>query len=595
MAQITHDISSPDDGLGDALRTAFDNQNDMNTELYDTKVDKITGKGLSENDFTDADKAKLDGLNNVTPVQADLGQTDNLEPDFVLNKNTSNLVNDGEDGSNPFSTFKVYANYAALNADQAAQNTYSDYRVTDATAFGLVSGADPITVKWLGTSLGTTSDYRVEYTQTVRATFLGAYTDTYYLNTDNHTAPTVAKTTTNLNDGLTVWDSEDGDVSKRLNYETIFKDNIHLAYGTSYEGNFRERMLNLGATYFPNEAAYRVALHRYLGVEPSLLLVPSATAVSNVYMQLPKDPLLSLKSTRASTATDIDEWGERVSKAINEPRVSYLEGFPCFLAENTASTNLFLNSGIGQTLVTQNVTTSATTYTVSFYGTGTITFSGTYAGSLVGTGSNPKNRVSLTFTATAGTLTCTVSGSVVEAQIEALGYMSSFIPTTGATATRSAETFIGAGNSATFNSSEGVLIARVKAYENGASAARRITVSDGTANNRFSISLETTAGRVRSQVVAGGAAVAAPQVDTMPQNVWNTVGITFKLNQFDLWVNGVKENVTDISGAIPTGLNTLRLDIGYTAANNFNGKIRFIEYLKAIPSDDIMAKLTSNS
>lgn len=75
--------------------------------------------------------------------------------------------------------------------------------------------------------------------------------------------------------------------------------------------------------------------------------------------------------------------------------------------------NLLLNT---ETLSTQNVTTVAVSYTLSFTGTGTITLSGTStAGPLVGTGAS--NRVSLTFTPTAGTLTLTVSGSVTQAQL----------------------------------------------------------------------------------------------------------------------------------------------------------------------------------
>jgi hypothetical protein len=31
-------------GLGDQLRTGFSNQNTMNTELYNDKVDKVTGR-----------------------------------------------------------------------------------------------------------------------------------------------------------------------------------------------------------------------------------------------------------------------------------------------------------------------------------------------------------------------------------------------------------------------------------------------------------------------------------------------------------------------------------------------------------------------
>jgi hypothetical protein len=75
--------------------------------------------------------------------------------------------------------------------------------------------------------------------------------------------------------------------------------------------------------------------------------------------------------------------------------------------------NLMLNT---DTLSTQAVTVAAVAHTLSFYGTGTVTLTGTStAGPLVGTGVS--DLVSLTFTPTAGTLTLTVSGSVTSAQL----------------------------------------------------------------------------------------------------------------------------------------------------------------------------------
>ncbi len=69
------------------------------------------------------------------------------------------------------------------------------------------------------------------------------------------------------------------------------------------------------------------------------------------------------------------------------------------------------------TLATQSVTLTASPHTLSFKGTGTVTLTGaSTAGPLVGTGVG--NRVSLTFTPTAGSVTFTVSGSVTEAQLE---------------------------------------------------------------------------------------------------------------------------------------------------------------------------------
>jgi hypothetical protein len=88
MAQINHNISNPNDGLGDQLRTGFSNQNTMNTELYETKVDKVLGKGLTKNEFTDAEKTKLAGIatNAEVNVQSDWLQADNTADDYIKNK-----------------------------------------------------------------------------------------------------------------------------------------------------------------------------------------------------------------------------------------------------------------------------------------------------------------------------------------------------------------------------------------------------------------------------------------------------------------------------------------------------------------------------
>lgn len=69
------------------------------------------------------------------------------------------------------------------------------------------------------------------------------------------------------------------------------------------------------------------------------------------------------------------------------------------------------------TLATQSVDVEAVPHFLSFYGTGTVTLSGaSTAGPLVGAGDT--DRVSLAFTPSAGSLTLTVSGDVIDAQLE---------------------------------------------------------------------------------------------------------------------------------------------------------------------------------
>ena len=92
--------------------------------------------------------------------------------------------------------------------------------------------------------------------------------------------------------------------------------------------------------------------------------------------------------------------------------------------------NLVLNSA---TLVTQNITVTANTYTLSMTGTGTITLSGTSSGTLVGTGASTV--VSKTFTPTAGTLTLTPTGSCTTVQLELGSVFSGYTPTTGSAVT----------------------------------------------------------------------------------------------------------------------------------------------------------------
>jgi hypothetical protein len=123
-----------------------------------------------------------------------------------------------------------------------------------------------------------------------------------------------------------------------------------------------------------------------------------------------------------------------------------------------ARTNLLLNSA---TLGTQTVTVAAVAYTLSFYGTGSITLSGvSTAGPLTGTGAFPQ-RVSLNFTPTAGSLTLTVTGTVQNAQLETGNFpvASSWISTAGATAQRTADVALYAA--APLDPNTGTLVADV--------------------------------------------------------------------------------------------------------------------------------------
>jgi hypothetical protein len=115
------------------------------------------------------------------------------------------------------------------------------------------------------------------------------------------------------------------------------------------------------------------------------------------------NPMVSLASTLDQSHQKITDWTTEQYAWAAQKKVPWLRR------------NRFINTS---TLSTQTVSAvTANPITVSFTGTGTITFSTAYTGTLVGTGAS--DRVTATFTPAAGNLVCTVTGTVTLAQCEA--------------------------------------------------------------------------------------------------------------------------------------------------------------------------------
>ena len=161
-------------------------------------------------------------------------------------------------------------------------------------------------------------------------------------------------------------------------------------------------------------------------------------------------------------------------------------------------------------MMSGGVTTAAINYILSFSGTGSVTLSGTYSGTLNGTGVS--NRVYLAFTATAGTLTATVSGSVTSAQLEAVTYQTT--PSTYVATTSSAYYGPRFDYNPSTLAAKGLLIegsrANVVLYSNdltnaawtktNITAALNQTGADGVANSASSITASAANGTVLQSI-----------------------------------------------------------------------------------------------
>ena len=175
------------------------------------------------------------------------------------------------------------------------------------------------------------------------------------------------------------------------------------------------------------------------------------------------------------------------------------------------------------------------------------------------------------------------------AQLEALSYATSYIPTAGSTVTRAEETCVGAGNASTFNSTEGVLYAEIAALADSGQT-RRISLSDGSSNNRVTLMYVTSNNSLEGFVVSSGATQYYFSETITNVLNFNKIAVKYKANDFALWINGVEYDV-DTSGSAPIGLNELSFDNGISA-DNFYGKTKGVYVFNEALTDDELQQLT---
>ena len=269
---------------------------------------------------------------------------------------------------------------------------------------------------------------------------------------------------------------------------------------------------------------------------------------------------------RGSAATRVNAEGLIEDVATNIPRLDYTDGTASILLE-PQSTNLVVNSELNNV---ENIVVSAAPHTISFYGTGSITLSGVHSATLSGTGAN--DRVSLTFTPSAGTLICTDSGNVDNKQLEALPYATSYIPTSGAIATRLGDSVSGAGDATTFNDTEGVLYFEGSVLANSGTS-RFISISDGSTSNRVALLYYSADNRVRAILSSGGTKFVDSNVTISSVTDNHKVAIKYKANDFAMWIDGVKV-LTDTTLNAPIGLNNLSFDLG--GSSPFYGRAKSV-------------------
>jgi len=380
-----------------------------------------------------------------------------------------------------------------------------------------------------------------------------------------------------------------------------------------------------------------------LADKASLLLIPTGYKSQKVYSIFPTDGVGDFDFSRSSSATRIAKNGLITTVAANVPRLEYpmidgvVNGCPSLKLEPQRtnllaysedfsnaywSTNsnalISLSSNLSPDGTANAYRIEAVTGTqVGYVGTTTIgttithsiwvrRISGSTTFNMVDVNNNNTSvnitsdwqRFSVTSTATSTNLRnyfrTTALGDVVEiygAQTEEGSYPTSYIKSnSGYTTTRSAETCNGAGDAATFNDSEGVLMAEISALADDGTV-RSIAISGSVTNDVVRFYYDGVSNGITAFVYNGAyQSVFTTVVNDITEN--NKIAFSYKLNEFKLFINGLQVGVTDTNGAIPNGLDGLKFDNGY-GAEDFYGNTKQLQYYNSALTDSELEKISS--
>ena len=176
------------------------------------------------------------------------------------------------------------------------------------------------------------------------------------------------------------------------------------------------------------------------------------------------------------------------------------------------------------------------------------------------------------------------------AQLEALPYATSYIPTAGSTVTRAQETCVNAGNVSTFNSAEGVLYAEMAALADDGTF-RYVTINDGTDQNVVAIRFSDTSNQILAFTRISGSFNAVLSTTSYSTVNFNKIAYRYKSGDFSLFINGTKINSSTSTQILPANtINTLSFN--NATSSQMYGKIKSVYAFNEALTDDELQQLT---
>ena len=175
------------------------------------------------------------------------------------------------------------------------------------------------------------------------------------------------------------------------------------------------------------------------------------------------------------------------------------------------------------------------------------------------------------------------------AQVEQNSFSTSYIPTSGSSVTRQADTASGSGNSEVFNDSEGSLYMDFDVIEKTSSSYYIVSVRSSNGSNVLGVGGRQ--GKAFAEMFDGTNYISNNSANLVDGK--NKIFLTYNSgSSAKLFLNGIK--VLDFTGTIPTLSNLSELTQGDRfLGNKYYGNISEIGYYDAVLTDSELEYLTS--
>ena len=176
------------------------------------------------------------------------------------------------------------------------------------------------------------------------------------------------------------------------------------------------------------------------------------------------------------------------------------------------------------------------------------------------------------------------------AQVEALSYATSYIPTENASVVRSADVCNNFGHARYFNSEEGVLYAEIEALTELNSSSSSILIGDGSYfGNSLIIQYRAILNTITFKTFSSSVSTLDNLVIDLDE--LNKVALKYKANDCAFFINGVKVGVnTSFAGF--SALDRLNFDRG-DGGEKFFGKVKDLQVFNRALTDTELQNLTS--